>query len=150
MPSSARSTLASFARFVACGGSVGLASSGALVLLSGPVPMAVANAVITVLGTLLCTELYARITFRSDRRGWRMHAQSAFTAAVSWAFTTAALYALHLTQPTPSALTEQTVYLSASALAGLARFAALKLLVFTRKTTDHTPHLNRAAVAMAA
>ncbi|MQY15358.1 hypothetical protein SRB5_55370 [Streptomyces sp. RB5] len=155
MSSSVRTTLASFARFVACGGSVGLASSGALILLSGPVPLAVANAIITVVSTVLASELHARLTFRSDRRGWRMHTQSAGTAAVSWAFTTVAMYVLYMFRADPSVLTEQTVYLTASALAGVARFAALKLVVFRPATpvtrTTHLPvSLTKSALTVAA
>lgn len=54
---------AAFLRFAVCGGGVGLASSGVLMALSGPVPFALANAVVTVASTVLATELHARFTF---------------------------------------------------------------------------------------
>ncbi|MEU1128134.1 hypothetical protein ABZ371_32250 [Streptomyces sp. NPDC005899] len=129
----AHSLLAAFVRFVVCGGGVGLAGSGALVLLSGPLPMVVANAVITVVSTVVATELHSRISFRSERRGWGVHLQSGMTVAVSYAFTTGALLLLHSVRPAPTALAEQGVYLAASALAGVGRFALLRVVVFARQ-----------------
>lgn len=146
-----RPAVAAFARFVACGGGVGLASSGALVLLDGTLPMMVANALITVVSTLLATELHGRVSFRSERGGWRVHLQSALTVAVCYAFTTGALLALHAMQPNPSVVTEQAVYLSASALAGIGRFAVLRAVVFAdAHRTRRAPALAKAAVTMAA
>ncbi|MEK8145724.1 hypothetical protein NKH18_43940 [Streptomyces sp. M10(2022)] len=89
-----------------------------LVLLSGSMPMVVANALITVVSTVIATELHSRISFRSERRGWSVHLQSGLTVAVSYVFTTGALLILHAVHSAPSALVEQGVYLSASALAG--------------------------------
>ncbi len=123
--------LASFARFVVLGGGVGLLSSGAVALLAEQLPWAVANALITVASTLLCTELHARFAFGSGRpAGWRGHWQSAGSAAAAYAVTCAAMFVLHLVQSSPGLLTEQIVYLSASGLAGLARFLLLRLYVF--------------------
>ncbi|WTK75190.1 hypothetical protein OG407_46490 [Streptomyces sp. NBC_01515] len=123
--------LASFARFVALGGGVGLLSSGAVALLAERLPWALANALITIVSTLLCTELHARFTFGSGRHaGWRRHGQSAGSAAAAYGVTCAAMFVLHLVQSSPGMLTEQIVYLSASGLAGLARFLLLRLYVF--------------------
>lgn len=123
--------LASFARFVVCGGGVGVLSSFAVTLLALSMPWGLANAVITVASTLLCTELHARFTFGAGRRaGRREHWQSAGSAAVAYVVTCAAMFLLHLVQASPSALTEQIVYLSASGLAGLGRFLVLRLFVF--------------------
>ncbi|MFJ8982895.1 GtrA family protein [Streptomyces sp. NPDC102282] len=119
-----------FVRFVVCGRGVGLAASGALVLLGERVPLVLANAVITVVSTVVATELHSRITFRSTHGGWRVHLRSGLTVAVSYVFTTGALVVLHAVQEAPSALVEQTVYLSASAAAGVGRFALLRLVVF--------------------
>ncbi|WP_438947307.1 hypothetical protein [Streptomyces griseus] len=126
-------------RFVVCGGGVGLAASGMLVLLSGPLPMVVANALVTVVSTLAATELHSRISFRSGRGGWGVHLQSGLTVAVGYAFTTGALLALHSLRPTSSALVQQGVYLSASALAGVGRFALLRLVVFARPAAPAVP-----------
>ncbi|MCX4843972.1 GtrA family protein [Streptomyces sp. NBC_00893] len=125
-----RPLAAAFVRFVVCGGGVGLASSAAVVLLSGCVPMAVANALVTVVSTVLATELHRRISFRSERRGRWVHLQSGATVAVSYAFTTGALLCLFAVRPDPSPLVAQTVYLSASALAGVGRFVLLRVVVF--------------------
>ncbi|MFD4525408.1 GtrA family protein [Streptomyces sp. NPDC058470] len=123
--------LASFARFVLCGGGVGLLSSAAVALLAGALPWVVANALVTVASTLLCTELHARFTFGSGRRaGWRRHWQSAGSAVGAYAVTSAAMLVLHLMQSSPGMLTEQIVYLSASGLAGVGRFLVLRLFVF--------------------
>ncbi|MFE5093463.1 hypothetical protein ACFRCI_24670 [Streptomyces sp. NPDC056638] len=144
--------VAAFVRFVVCGGGVGLASSGALVLLSDRIPMAVANALVTVVSTVIATELHGRVSFRSERKGWGVHLQSGVTVAVSYAFTTGALFCLYALRSEPSALVEQTVYLSASALAGIGRFALLRVVVFgdRKQTLSRGDSLSRTAVAMAA
>ncbi|WP_069465377.1 hypothetical protein [Actinacidiphila rubida] len=58
-----RGAAAAFVRFVLCGGGVSLLSSGVLLALGGRMPFAVANALVTVAGTLLATELHHRFTF---------------------------------------------------------------------------------------
>ncbi|MEU9876501.1 GtrA family protein [Streptomyces phaeochromogenes] len=122
---------ASFVRFVVCGGGIGVLSSGAVALLAGTMPWAVANAVITVASTVLCTELHALFTFGTGRRaGWRQHWQSAGSATAAYAVTSLAVLILHLVQSSPGMLTEQVVYLSASGLAGIGRFLVLRLFVF--------------------
>lgn len=145
-----RAAVMGFVRFVVCGGGVGLASSGALVLLHDRMPLAVANALITVVSTLIATELHGRVTFRSNRGGWGVHLQSALTVAVSYAFTTSALVGLYALEPVPGAVLEQTVYLSASALAGIGRFVVLRTLVFTDSPTRGKHAISPATVAMAA
>ncbi|MFF3784766.1 GtrA family protein [Streptomyces sp. NPDC001933] len=150
-----RPLLAAFARFVVCGGGVGLASSAAVVLLSARMPMAVANALVTVVSTVVATELHRRISFRSERGGWGVHLRSGATVAVSYAFTTGALLCLFAVQPAPSPLLAQSVYLSASALAGVGRFVLLRVVVFgnrTRRGRGRAPHddaLGKSSVAMA-
>lgn len=122
---------ASFVRFVVCGGGVGVLSSAAVPLLAALMPWAAANALITVASTVLCTELHALFTFSTGRRpGWREHWQSAGSATAAYAATSAAILILHTVQSSPSMLTEQLVYLSASALAGTGRFLLLRLFVF--------------------
>ncbi|MEU8869088.1 hypothetical protein [Streptomyces umbrinus] len=122
---------ASFVRFVVCGGGIGVLSSGAVALLADAMPWAVANAVITVASTVLCTELHALFTFGTGKRaGWRQHWQSAGSATAAYAVTSLAVLVLHLVQSSPGMLTEQVVYLSASGLAGTGRFLVLRLFVF--------------------
>ncbi|WP_329125591.1 hypothetical protein [Streptomyces sp. NBC_01465] len=145
-----RPLVAAFLRFVVCGGGVGLASSGVLIALHGRMPMVLANALVTVVSTVIATELHGRISFRSERRGWGVHLQSGMTVAVSYAFTTGALLALYAVHPAPSPMTEQVVYLSASALTGIGRFVVLRAVVFARRTTAVEVPLGRASVAMAA
>ncbi|MGW2651132.1 hypothetical protein ACWC2T_41200 [Streptomyces sp. NPDC001393] len=124
---------AAFARFVLCGGGVGLASSFAVAALASWIPWALANAVITVASTLLATELHARFTFGAGSGAtWRQHVQSAGSATAAYAVTCGAMVVLQLLVAAPGAVLEQVVYLSASALAGLARFAVLRLVVFAR------------------
>ncbi|MFE1014783.1 hypothetical protein ACFW4M_26310 [Streptomyces sp. NPDC058794] len=122
-----------FARFVLCGGGVGLASSFAVAALASWIPWILANALITVVSTLLATELHARFTFGAGRCATRrQHAQSAGSAAAAYAVTSMAMLALYQLVTTPDAVLEQAVYLTASALAGVARFAVLRLVVFAR------------------
>lgn len=131
--------LASFARFVLCGGGVGLLSSGAVALLAATMPWVLANALITVASTILCTELHARFTFGSGKSaGWRQHWQSAGSATAAYVVTCVAMFVLHLVQSSPGMLTEQIVYLSASGLAGIGRFLVLRLFVFAAGRSKST------------
>ncbi|WP_405827561.1 hypothetical protein [Streptomyces sp. NBC_00105] len=126
-----------FARFVLCGGGVGVASSFAVAGLGSWVPWALANALVTVGSTLLSTELHARFTFGAGGRvTWRQHAQSAGSAAAAYAVTCMAMLVLQQLAAAPGAVLEQVVYLSASALAGVARFAVLRLVVFARNRSQ--------------
>ncbi|MFD7236036.1 hypothetical protein ACFWAT_12105 [Streptomyces syringium] len=122
-----------FARFVLCGGGVGLASSFAVAALAAWLPWVLANALITVVSTLLATELHARFTFGAGGRAtWRQHAQSAGSAAAAYVVTCTAMLALQQVVAAPGAVLEQLVYLFASGFAGIARFAVLRLVVFAR------------------
>ncbi|MFD5181014.1 hypothetical protein ACFWM1_34755 [Nocardia sp. NPDC058379] len=136
--------IAAFARFVACGGGLGLASSVAVAQLACVLPWAVANAVVTIVSTLLGTVLHALITFGGHTLpGWREHWQSAGSAAAAYAVTSAAMFALFAVQAAPGALTEQVVYLSASGLAGVGRFLVLRMVVFADRRP--TGRIGRAA-----
>ncbi|QFR02058.1 hypothetical protein F9278_44480 [Streptomyces phaeolivaceus] len=122
-----------FARFAVCGGGVGVASGFAVAALASWLPWALANALITVASTLLATELHARFTFGAGGRAtWRQHTQSAGSAVAAYAVTCVAVLVLRESVAEPGAVLEQVVYLSASALAGVARFAVLRLVVFAR------------------
>ncbi|MFI6981154.1 hypothetical protein ACIBSV_21530 [Embleya sp. NPDC050154] len=125
-------SIAAFARFVVFGGGTGIASSGALVVLSDTMPIAVANAFVTVVSTVAATELHSRFTFGGGRAGLRAHGQSALSALVAYLFTTAAVLGLHAAAPGAGVLVEQGVYLGASGLAGIGRFVVLRLFVFAR------------------
>ncbi|WP_069766506.1 GtrA family protein [Streptomyces sp. LUP47B] len=132
--------LASFVRFVVCGGGIGVLSSFAVPLVAMTMPWALANAVITVASTLLCTELHALFTFGTGRRpGWRRHLQSSGSAAAAYAVTCAAMFLLHVIQSAPGMLTEQAVYLTASGLAGIGRFLVLRLFVFASSRKSPLP-----------
>ncbi|MDX3225271.1 hypothetical protein [Streptomyces sp. ME19-01-6] len=126
-----------FARFVLCGGGVGLASSFAVAALASWIPWVLANALITGVSTLLATELHARFTFGAGGRAtWRQHAQSAGSAAAAYAVTCVAMLVLQQLVAAPGRMLEQVVYLSASALAGVARYAALRLVVFAQNRSQ--------------
>jgi putative flippase GtrA len=149
-----RGPIAAFVRFVVCGGGVGLLSSGVLLLLAGHVPFVAANAAVTVVSTLLATELHHRFTFGSaggGLAGWRVHSKSALTLLVAYLFTTAAVLALGVVHPHPGPLLSQAVYLAASGLAGIGRFLVLRLLVFARRPArPAAPTLHRGRVTVAA
>ncbi|MFD4509605.1 hypothetical protein [Streptomyces sp. NPDC058457] len=128
-----------FARFVLCGGGVGVASSAAVSLCAALMSWTVANALVTAASTVLCTELHARFTFGAGRRaGWRRHWQSAGSAAAAYAVTCAAMAVLHMVRPSPGILSEQVVYLGAAGLTGAGRFLVLRLFVFVDSTSDRT------------
>ncbi|WP_369229041.1 GtrA family protein [Streptomyces sp. R21] len=132
--------IAAFIRFVIFGGGVGVLSSVAVALVAKSMPWALSNALVTVASTLLCTELHARYTFgKENGAGWREHWQSAGSATAAYLATSAAVFVLHLAQASPGMLTEQTVYLGASGLAGIGRFLVLRLYVFATRT-DRTAH----------
>jgi putative flippase GtrA len=134
--------LASFFRFVVFGGGTGVLTSLAVPLLATLMPWTLSNALITIASTVLCTELHARYTFRTGGpAGWRRHWQSAGSAAAAYAATSGAVIALHALQPSPSMLPEQFVCLSASGLAGIARFLILRLRVFAKPPTSTRPPL---------
>ncbi|GCD97989.1 hypothetical protein [Embleya hyalina] len=145
--------IAAFARFVVFGGGTGIASSGALVVLSGTMPIAVANAFVTVVSTVAATELHSRFTFGGGRAGLRAHGQSALSALAAYLVTTAAMLGLHAAAPGAGVLVEQGVYLGASGLAGIGRFVVLRLFVFARpaaRPRPAAPVLARAQVVAAA
>jgi hypothetical protein len=129
---SAPGPLASFVRFVGCGGGVGILSGAAVPLLATQLTWALANAVVTVASTLLCTELHARVTFGTGRRaGARRHLQSAGSATAAYLVTCAAMVLLHTVRSSPGIVWEQSVYLGAAGLAGIGRFLLLRLFVFS-------------------
>lgn len=148
--SAAPGPVASFIRFVLLGGGIGVLCSFAVPLLAMTMPWAVANAVITVASTLLCTELHARFTFAKGRSaGWREHWQSAGSATAAYLATSVAVYVLHQAQPSPGPLTEQIAYLSASGLAGTGRFIILRLYVFAgRRGRTTRPPMQQGTVAV--
>lgn len=130
-------TFTAFARFVLCGGGVGVASGFAVAALACWIPWALANALITVVSTIIATELHARFTFGGGgRANRRQHVQSAGSAAAAYAVTCVAMLVLQQLVAAPGVVLEQVVYLSASALAGVARFAVLRLVVFARNRSS--------------
>ncbi|WP_408055721.1 GtrA domain-containing protein [Streptomyces apricus] len=142
-------------RFVVCGGATGVASSFAVTALAACLPWVVANALVTVVSTLAATELHARFTFGAGRRASRLqHMQSAGSASAAYAVTCMAMAVLHQLTAAPGALTEQLVYLSASALAGAGRFLVLHLVVFaggarTKNAAPATPGIQAQAQVQA-
>ncbi|MFI7005239.1 GtrA family protein [Streptomyces sp. NPDC050145] len=150
---SAPGAVVAFARFTLCGGGIGVASSFAVAALASWIPWVLANALITVVSTLLATELHARFTFGAGGHAtWRQHAQAAGSAGAAYVLTCLAMVVLHQLAPDASTFTEQGVYLTASALAGTARFAVLRLVVFARNRarTVATPVGSAAPAAPAA
>ncbi|MGV9940487.1 GtrA family protein [Streptomyces sp. NPDC003401] len=140
--------LTSFVRFVVCGGGVGLLSGAAVPLLATLIPWALANAVVTVVSTLVCTELHALFTFGTGRRaGWRRHLQSAGSATAAYGVTCAAVFVLYAVQSSPGLVAQQAVYLGASALAGTGRFLMLRLFVFADRSRGGTTEAPRAGAA---
>ncbi|MFF6882851.1 GtrA family protein [Streptomyces sp. NPDC012421] len=139
----APAAVTSFARFALCGGGVGVAAGFAVTALGTWIPWVLANALVTVVSTVLSTELHARFTFGTGGRATRrQHAQSAGSAAAAYAVTCLAMFVLEHLVAAPDAMLRQTVYLAASALSGMGRFTVLRALVFARhrsRTTTSAP-----------
>jgi putative flippase GtrA len=131
--------VAAFLRFVLFGGGVTLLGSGALLLVGDRVPLALANAAVTVATTVLATELHGRFTFRRGRAGWSDHCASGLTVLLSYLFTTGALLAFDAWHPGSGALLRQGVYLTASGAAGFARFLLLRYVVFAQPSPSPGP-----------
>ena len=121
---------AAFGRFAGLGSMVTLAASGALVLLSRSIPWAAANALTSVVSTVVATELHARVSFGQGRPGLAGHLKSAATIAVGWLVTSAAVGSLAEFRPHAGVVVQQAVYLSATALVGIGRYLVLRLAVF--------------------
>ncbi|MGW2687690.1 hypothetical protein ACWC6I_31595 [Streptomyces sp. NPDC001414] len=124
---------AAFGRFAGLGTAVTLGASAALVLLSRWMPWPAANALTTVVSTVVATELHARVAFGHGRPGLTGHLKSAATTAVGWLVTSAAVGALAALRPGSGIVVQQTVYLSATALVGIGRYLVLRLGVFARR-----------------
>ncbi|MGH1555976.1 hypothetical protein ACRAWF_41580 [Streptomyces sp. L7] len=121
-----------FGRFAGLGSVLTLAASAALVLLSQWIPWTVANALTTVVSTVVATELHARVSFRHGRPGLAGHLKSAATMTLGWLVTSAAVGALAALRPDAGLVLQQTVYLSATALVGIGRYLVLRLAVFAQ------------------
>ncbi|MEO5875567.1 MAG: GtrA family protein [Streptosporangiaceae bacterium] len=130
--------ISSFIRFVCCGGGVTVLGSWALIVLSGRMDLALANALVTVVTTILATELHGRFSFRSERKGLSTHLQSAGTALMAYLVTTGAMLALDRFDPMAGVVISQAVYLAAASVAGLGRFLLLRLVVFASRTSPAT------------
>ncbi|WP_157574223.1 GtrA family protein [Nocardia jejuensis] len=131
--------VAAFARFVVCGGSVTMLSATALILLDDLMPLALANALLTIAGTFVTTELNARFAFQSGPTSWTAHLQAAATVLVAYLVTTGAMLGLADLDPNAGALTQQAVYLTASGLAGIARFLVLRAFVLVDTQSPNEP-----------
>ena len=124
---------AAFGRFAGLGSGVTLAASGALVLLSQWMPWMAANALTTVVSTVVATELHARVSFGHGRPGLVGHLKSAVTMGLGWLVTSAVVGALAALRPGAGLVLQQTVYLSATALVGIGRYLVLRLAVFAER-----------------
>jgi len=125
---------AAFGRFAGLGSGVTLAASAALVLLAQWMPWIAANALTTVVSTVVATELHARVSFDHGHPGLAGHLKSAATIAAGWLVTSAAVGSLAALRPGAGLVLQQTVYLSATALVGIGRYLVLRLTVFAERT----------------
>lgn len=136
---------AAFCRFAGLGSGVTLAASAALVVLSQWMPWMAANALTTVISTVLATELHARVSFGHGRPGLAGHLKSAATMVLGWLATSGAVAALAALRPGTGVVLQQTVYLSATALVGVGRYLLLRLAVFADPAPMRAPALRRRA-----
>ena len=108
------------------------AYAGLYVLLHGPLGAFWANVVALVLSTVTDTAANRRFTFgvRGRRAMVRHQAQGLILLVVGLVVTSAALWFLHLADPSSGRLTEVLVLGLANLLVGLGRFTAFRLWVF--------------------
>lgn len=108
------------------------AYAGLYVLLHGPLGAFWANVVALVLSTVTDTAANRRFTFRvrGPRAMVRHQAQGLILLVVGLVVTSAALWFLHLADPSASRLTEVLALGLANLLVGLGRFTAFRLWVF--------------------
>jgi putative flippase GtrA len=90
-----------------------------------------ANLAAMVVSTVVSTELHRRWTFHSRRSGLRMHLEAGLVTTVTYAMTSSALVLLHRFAPGAGELAQVAAIVSATAVAGLIRYTALRLWVFT-------------------
>ncbi|RJQ78480.1 hypothetical protein D5S17_13080 [Pseudonocardiaceae bacterium YIM PH 21723] len=121
-----------FRRFAAVSIGSGLFANGLFWLLSGDLPVAVANAVVTVVGTWLTNEIHGRWTFQTGPTRLRQHLESGFTVFVGYLVSTGAVLLLQVVQPGASTFTQQVVYFVATSGWGLVRYVALNSHIFRK------------------
>ena len=112
------------------------AYAGLYVLLHGPLGAFWANVVALVLSTVTDTAANRRFTFgvRGRRALVRHQAQGLILLVVGLVVTSAALWFLHLADPSSGRLTEVLVLGLANLLVGLGRFTAFRLWVFAPRS----------------
>jgi putative flippase GtrA len=132
---SLRDLIASLSRYAI----VGTTTTGlyaALYLLAEEfMPMLAANLVAMVLSTIVSTEWHRAWTFRSDRRGVRTQLQALLVTTVTYGMTSLALLALERWSPDADELAQVAAIVGATTVAGLVRYATLRVWVFARPRT---------------
>lgn len=126
----------SLARFAVVGGST--TALYALLYLAAVevLPAHPANAAAMVVSTVVSTEWHRRWTFRSDRGGLRTHLQAGLVTTVTYAMTSSALVLLEAVSPGAEEGAQVAAIVTASAVAGLLRFVALRVWVFARSQQE--------------
>lgn len=116
------------------------AYAGLFLLLHGPLGAFWANVVALVLSTVTDTAANRRFTFgvRGRRAMVRHQAQGLILLVVGLVVTSAALWFLHLADPSSSRLTEVLVLGLANLLVGLGRFTAFRLWVFAPESESES------------
>lgn len=125
-----RASWASFARFVTVGGATTALTAGLFLALDEGLPIVAANLLSMVVGTIAANELHARWTFRSPKRGLRMHTEAGFTTLITYTLSSGSLYALERLEPEASSLVKIGVQIGATAVAGIVRYVVLLVWVF--------------------
>jgi len=100
------------------------------VALDASLPVVAANIASMAVGTIAANEMHARWTFRSPKRGLRMHTEAGFTTLVTWILSSGALLTLERLDPDAGSLVKIAVQVGATAVAGTVRYLVLLVWVF--------------------
>jgi putative flippase GtrA len=122
--------LRSLARFAVVGTSTTALYALLYLLAVEALPPHLANLVAMVISTVVSTEWHRRWTFRSPRSGLRTHLRAGLVTTVTYAMTSAALVVLARVDPDAEEIVQVAALVAATTLAGLLRFAVLRLWVF--------------------
>jgi putative flippase GtrA len=125
-----RELLCSLGRFSVVGTSTTALYALLYVLAAQLLPTLAANLAAMVFSTIVSTEWHRRWTFRSPRSGLRMHLEAGLVTTVTYAMTSTALLVLEAVDPGAGRLPQVAAIVSATAVAGLVRYTALRLWVF--------------------
>jgi putative flippase GtrA len=118
--------------YVAAGAGATAVTAGLFLLLREPLGPFAANLTAIVITTVANTEFHRRVTFHAPHSPRRRQAAAVGVTVMFYAsYSSTALFLLHLLVDSPTAAQQTTAIVSATLLGGIARFALLRVWVFS-------------------